>query len=65
MTLDEIEKRLQEIRRISHDDEAAHSCEDSLLIEFIEYVVTRGGDLGAMAAKVLEVADVEFNRWCA
>jgi len=67
MKIEEIQGRLDEIADIRADDEVAHSTEDSLLKEFIEYVAKSPNDsqLSDKAKMVLSTFDIEFNRWCA
>lgn len=38
MTIEEIRKRVEEIKKNSWDDEIAHSEEDELHFEFIEFI---------------------------
>jgi len=59
MTIEQIEKRLAEIKAVASDDERAHSEQDDLFEDFIRSLDT------PEAKKVLEVLDIEFSRWCA
>jgi len=68
MTIEEIEKRVNHIRAIAGDDEAAHSYEDRLHLEFIKYVASLTEQPPELAAKAKLVASTEaigFSRWCA
>lgn len=66
MTLESIQQEVERIREIKDDDEAAHSAEDTLYFEFIDYIRTHGPeDLAAMAKAVLTTQDISFERWCA
>ena len=58
-----------EVRRIAAsrgDYEVAHSMEDSLMTEFIEYVASQTVDasLAEMAREVLKTRDIDFARYC-
>jgi CHASE3 domain sensor protein len=66
MTLEEIQKRVEDIRATAGDDEVAHSREDDLRKDFIEYVASlQNESLAAKARAVLETEKIDFYRWCA
>ena len=65
MTTEEIQKRVDDIRAMSGDDESAHSAEDKLRADFIAYVATLPIPIGAKAKLVLSTKDIAFERWCA
>ena len=72
MTQETIKQRIEEIKRISHDDEVAHSMEDELREDFIRYVENCdnfGTDYPSpipyMAKLVLSTNEIKFARWCA
>ena len=66
MTMDELEKRVQEIEAMKGDPEMAHSYEDSLYADFIRYVSTLPDQqLAIKAAIVLKTEKIDFARWCA
>jgi hypothetical protein len=66
MKLKDIQDRVDAIKAISVDDEAAHSAEDALREDFIRYVAeTATPSLAAKARLVLSTKDITFNRWCA
>jgi phosphosulfolactate phosphohydrolase-like enzyme len=67
MTIQEIQKRVDEIAAVTHDDETAHGREDKLRADFIAHVRTNPNDpeLSAKAALVLSTDDMNFARWCA
>lgn len=65
MTLKQIEERVERIRRMAGDDEAAHSEEDELRHDFIEYVASLPIPLAKKAWAVLETSGIRFARWCA
>lgn len=66
MTLDEIRAAVAEIEALKGDDEAAHSLEDALHVDFIHHVAdVAGGELSEMAREVLRTEKIDFARWCA
>lgn len=66
MNLEEIKDKVLKIQEYSHDDEYAHSMEDSLYYEFIQYVASlEDNPIAELAAAVLKAGDIEFSRWCA
>ncbi len=65
MTLDEIKKRIDEIKEIAGDGEVAHKLEDELYLDFIRYVAGGNGeDLEEKATFVSSTQGIEFFRWC-
>lgn len=66
MTLADIKNRVEYIREISGDDEAAHSEEDTLQRLFIAYIAEFGpSELSDMAKEVLTTETIDFERWFA
>jgi hypothetical protein len=65
MTKEQIIKNVKEIKGSQHDAEAAHSMEDSLYLEFVEYVATLPIPIAEKAKEVLKTQYIEFSRWCA
>ena len=65
MNMKDIENQVEMIRLAAGDDEIAHTLEDSLMVEFIEYVATLKLPIGIKARKVLETRRIDFARWCA
>lgn len=65
MELKEIQERVQAIRDVAGDAEAAHSLEDALLQDFIAYVATLPIPIADKAKAVLETCKIDFERWCA
>ena len=61
----EITERVSAIEEIAWDDESAHSKEDSLREDFIEYIAKRKDSLGDKAKMILSTNDIDFARWCA
>jgi len=65
MTIDQIKERIEEIRSLVGDPEAAHSKEDDLYRDFIRYVALGSGGISIVvkARLVLTVIDIKFPRW--
>lgn len=64
--LDYIKAKVKEISELSGDDEAAHSREDRLHVEFITHIAENWhGELAEMAKEVLKTNAINFSRWCA
>ena len=60
-----IEKSVSEIAEAAHDDEAAHSMEDTLYQEAIEFVADGGVLTQEMAKSILKTYEIDFYRWYA
>lgn len=66
MTLKEINDAVKNIEGMTGDDEEAHSEEDTLYSDFIQYIANGGGkDLKKKAKIILKTRDIDFKRWCA
>lgn len=66
MTLQEVELRVQGIRDIAGDDEAAHGAEDLLHQEVLRSIADDECTAPrACAAAALETLKIDFARWCA
>jgi hypothetical protein len=68
MTATDVRERLDEIRRIAGDDEAAHGAQDALFREVLTAIATGTGSLRnarRIAADALTVDEIEFGRWMA
>ena len=65
MKIKEIEAFIEQIKRSAGDDEIAHSMEDALREDFIEYIATRKDSLGDKARLILTTNEIDFARWCA
>lgn len=67
MSPEEIRKRVERIREMAGDDEAAHSEEDSLHQEVLAAI--RDGQCEGKNAEcaglALETLSIDFARWCA
>lgn len=66
MTIEDIQKRLEEIRVRASDPERAHSLQDALYRDFVKNL-SESADwyLSERAKMVLTVEEIEFERWCA
>jgi hypothetical protein len=70
MTIAEARARVDEIRAIAEDDEAAHSKEDDLHVAALRQVAEARTawerDNAALVASIaLETVAIKFARWCA
>jgi len=69
MSLTEIKERVQAIQECAGDYEIAHSKEDALYQDFIEFVATSKdldiAEVQEKAAEVLKTKQIEFIRYCA
>ena len=68
MKIVEIEKRISAIKEALPDYEKAHSLEDDLYLDFIEYVTRTTDDKWSMRQKarmIRDTRDIKFSRYCA
>ena len=65
LTVDEVRRRVEEIRAIAGDDEAAHSDEDSLRDLVLCAIADGAPNAAELAAEALKTGEIEFARWCA
>lgn len=65
MNIEEVSRRIHEIERKKHDDEAAHSMEDRLHRDALEAIAHGCENPRLLALLALESGDIEFARWCA
>jgi hypothetical protein len=66
MTIEIIEKRLEKIRSLTRDYEAAHSEEDQLYIDVLAAIASgKCEDPAGCAAAALKAQEIEFPRFCA
>jgi hypothetical protein len=66
MTIEEIRKKVQTIKDMKSDPEAAHGAEDSLYQDLLEAIAASQVENPAEAAKeALYAQSIEFPRWCA
>lgn len=65
MTVEEIDKRVQEIRNFANDDEVAHLKEDRLRDDVLVAISKGAPNAEELAYSVLKTGQIEFSRWCA
>lgn len=68
MDINEIQERLAHIQSFSEcdADDDAHSAEDRLYLDFVQFVAQSGQEpLSSMATEVLKTKDMDFDRWYA
>ena len=66
MTLKDIQKRLDAIHAVAHDDEEAHAMEDALHREVLRAIADGAvADPRHAARLALLSGDIDFARWCA
>jgi hypothetical protein len=65
MTIEEIEKRVQQIKEIADDDEMAHIKEDDLRNDVLIAISKGVPNAEELAYVVLKTGQIEFSRWCA
>lgn len=64
MTKEEIVGRVEEIRKVAGDDEVAHSMEDQLYYDFVDWAAENSHPaIQEMAIELRKVRDVNFARW--
>jgi hypothetical protein len=65
VTTTDVSVRVEHIRAISGDDEAAHSHRDSLWEAVLTAIANGSEDARGLAAAALATEQIEFERWCA
>ena len=67
MTVEDINKSVQEIANSTGDPEMAHSMEDGLFVEVLTAIAEGKHPLNAsrIAEAALKSKEIEFPRWCA
>jgi hypothetical protein len=66
MTIEEIRKKVQSIKDMKNDPEAAHGAEDALYQGLLESIAAGQVQNPAEAAKeALYAQNIDFPRWCA
>lgn len=63
ITLEEIKKRLKEIKRLRHDDEEAHIRQDDLYLDVLTAIASGAENAKQLAAEAIKAEDIEFDRW--
>jgi len=65
VTSDEVRARLDALRAIAGDDEAAHAEEDNLRADVLGAIQAGAPNPQQLAWLALKTSDIEFERWCA
>ena len=67
MTLTEARARVEVIRDIADDDEAAHAREDALHQDVLAWIALNANDDSCreLARIALTTLEIRFSRWCA
>jgi hypothetical protein len=65
MTLEEVRKRIAEIKEISHDGEAAHSKEDDLYFDVLTAIAEGHPDAQELAREALKADEIPYHKWFA
>ena len=65
MDMKKLKKDIEELMRLSHDDEAAHSFEDGLREDVLMEIAEGNPEGQEMAKEVLKTSEIIFARWCA
>ncbi|MCA0117401.1 hypothetical protein [Bacillus sp. RSS_NA_20] len=63
MTVDDVQKRVENIRQAAFDDEAAHCMESELYSEVLEAIANGAGNPDKLASEALKTEKIEFFRW--
>lgn len=65
MDIEAVRQRVEDIRAMTGDPEAAHSTEDELLVEVLEAIAAGTENAPELASEALTVCAVSFPRWYA
>jgi hypothetical protein len=66
MNLEEIRKRIDDIKAMAADDQLAHEAEDGLWRDVLQTIADGACDDPTAAARlVLTTSEIDFARWCA
>ena len=65
MTPEEAQERVESIRSIRGDDEAAHSAEDRFRADVLEAIANGSPHAVELARIALTTGEIDFARWCA
>lgn len=69
LTIELASNEFEKIKSMLHDDEAAHSCEDSLANWFIVCLSEKMYDnietITSVAKIISKTSELDFARWCA
>lgn len=65
MNVEDVRARVEMIRALAYDGEAAHSDEDALREDVLRAIADGADDPAALAAAALITSEIRFARWCA
>lgn len=65
MKIQDVRKRVEQIRSMSNDYEAAHAEEDVLYRDVLEAIAAGDRNARALAKEALQTKKIEFPRYCA
>ena len=65
MDIHEVRERVQAIRDIAEDDEAAHCNEDGLWRDVLAAIAEGSSNSAELAREALVTGEIDFARWCA
>ncbi|WP_350303597.1 hypothetical protein [Bacillus pumilus] len=63
MTVDDVRKRVEDIRKASFDDEAAHCMESELYSEVLREIAKGVDNPDKLASEALKTEKIRFSRW--
>lgn len=63
MTIEEVCKRVLEIREYAHDDEKAHDMEDALYEAVLKAIADNAPNAALLAHYALKTKDIDFMRY--
>lgn len=65
MKAEEVQRRVQEIRLLAHDPEAAHGKEKRLWCDVLNEIATGARGARVLAEEALKTQQIPFARWFA
>ena len=63
MTIEEIKRRVKEIKQLSEDNEYAHIKEDRLWENVLQAIADKSENPHELAKEALETSKISFTRW--
>jgi hypothetical protein len=63
MTVDDVKKRVEEIRASADDPERAHQLEDSLWLDTLEAIADGAANHQGLALEAALTSGISFDRW--
>lgn len=65
MSADDVRQRVEAIKAVMRDDEAAHSMEDELWRDVLKAIAAGATNAAELAAEALKTQELNFSRWYA